>query len=205
MGGGKYGWSGGGGGNVNVLESTSLISQREGKRQEVDDTLTVLRDVYNDYGVTVNTTVDKLSDPRVMAYYSSDGNIGVNQSYFNAQALDGAYDGCIAKGFHPPRGNKTGMEATVAHEAGHAVTQKLADRYGRGFDDISMEIVKKSAPKAGYRSSVLMAKSISGYAKHSPAEAIAEAFSDVYCNGRRAKKESKAIVNTMNDYLGGRS
>ena len=33
------------------------------------------------------------------------------------------------------------------------------------------------------------------------AEALAEAFADVYCNGSKASKESKAIVDVMNSYL----
>lgn len=48
---------------------------------------------------------------------------------------------------------------------------------------------------------VKMASKISGYAKHSPREAIAEAFADFYCNGSKAKNESQAIVNVMNKYL----
>ena len=48
---------------------------------------------------------------------------------------------------------------------------------------------------------VQMAKKISTYATHSNAEAIAEAFSDVYCNGKKAHKESQAIVNVINSYL----
>lgn len=46
-----------------------------------------------------------------------------------------------------------------------------------------------------------MASKISGYATHSNAEAVAEAIADVYCNGKKAKSESKAIVNVMNKYL----
>lgn len=46
-----------------------------------------------------------------------------------------------------------------------------------------------------------MAKKISTYATHSNAEAIAEAFLDVYCNGKKVHKESQAIVNVINSYL----
>lgn len=35
----------GGGGTVNPLDTTSLISAREGQRNEVDQSLTVFRDV----------------------------------------------------------------------------------------------------------------------------------------------------------------
>ena len=46
-----------------------------------------------------------------------------------------------------------------------------------------------------------MASKISGYAKTNPAETVAEAFCDVYCNGSKARKESKAIVNVIDGYL----
>ena len=46
-----------------------------------------------------------------------------------------------------------------------------------------------------------MAKNISGYAGHSNAECIAEAVSDVYCNGRKASAESRAIVKELNTIL----
>lgn len=46
-----------------------------------------------------------------------------------------------------------------------------------------------------------MARKISRYATVSNAEAIAEAYSDVKCNGGKAKAESKAIIETLNKYL----
>jgi hypothetical protein len=46
-----------------------------------------------------------------------------------------------------------------------------------------------------------MASKISGYATESNAEAIAEAFADWKCNGKKARTESKAIVNVVDSYL----
>ena len=46
-----------------------------------------------------------------------------------------------------------------------------------------------------------MASKISGYATHSNAEAIAEAIADCYCNGKKAKSESKAIKGVIDKYL----
>ena len=46
-----------------------------------------------------------------------------------------------------------------------------------------------------------MASKISGYARSSNAEAIAEAISDCYCNGSKAKAESKAIKSVIDKYL----
>ena len=47
-----------------------------------------------------------------------------------------------------------------------------------------------------------MAAKISGYAKTNYAECVAEAFADVYCNGKNAKKESRAVVSELNKYYG---
>lgn len=207
MGGGSssssLGW-GGGGSSVTILNTTDLVSQREGKRSEVDETLTVLRDVNRQYGLTIDTDVATLKEPNVMAYYQRGGNIGVNKTYFDSAKMDEAYDRCVARGFHPSKGNKTGMEATVAHETGHALTMQASQKMGYGFDQTAGRIVTQAKKKAGFKGRGSdMARRISGYAGQSASEAIAEAFSDVYCNGRRAKKESRAIVDTLNEIIGG--
>lgn len=46
-----------------------------------------------------------------------------------------------------------------------------------------------------------MSRKISEYATVSNAEAIAEAFTDVYCNGNKAKSESKAIMSVIDSYF----
>lgn len=51
------------------------------------------------------------------------------------------------------------------------------------------------------KSSMKMASNISGYAKSSYAECVAEAVADVYCNGSKARVESRAIVNEINKIL----
>ena len=202
MGGGgssSGGWTGGGG-SVTVLNSSDLISQREGKQSEVDQTLQVLRDVQKQYGVNVDTEVGTLKQANVMAYYGG-GSVGVNKTYFDAKKMDSAYDACVQQGWHPSRGNKTGMEATVAHEMGHALTDAAAQSTGVSLDKTASQIIKDAKKQAGYRRGAEMAGKISGYAKTNPAEAVAEAYADVYCNGSKAKKESKAIVDTLNKYV----
>ena len=57
-------------------------------------------------------------------------------------------------------------------------------------------------PKPVGRSTTKQMRSkISGYGRKNNAEAIAEAFCDVYCNGSKATKESKAIVDSLNSIL----
>lgn len=192
----------------NVVSTTSLISAREGSQREVDQTLTVLRDVESKYGVVVEDAkiaTLKGAGRSTMAYYDNSGNLAINKSYFDAAKMDAAYDGCVREGFHPSRGNKTGIEAVTAHEMGHRLTDAIGEKTGRGkwaIDAVSNDVVKQAARNAGYgRNTRQFISKISGYAKSSNAEALAEAFADVYCNGARASRESRAIVDIMNSYF----
>ena len=98
-----------------------------------------------------------------------------------------------------------GIEAVVAHEMGHALTDEIAKRKGYGnwqLDRASTDIVKQASKNAGYGNSTRkFISKISGYGATSHAEALAEAFADVYCNGSKAGKESKAVVDLMNSYF----
>lgn len=211
MGGRGSSSSGGASGGLNpnnIVSTTSLISAREGSQREVDQTLTVLRDVEKRYGVVVEDAeiaTLKGAGKRVMAYYDAEGNLAINKSYFDAAKMDAAYDGCVASGFHPSRGNKTGIEAVTAHEMGHRLTDAIGEKTGRGkwaIDSVANDVVKQAARNAGYgRNTRQFISKISGYAKQDNAEALAEAFADVYCNGARASRESRAIVDVMNGYF----
>ena len=185
-----------------ILSTTSLISEREHYQQEVDDTLTVLRDIYNEYGVTIDTAVPELKPGTgTMGYYDGK-NIAVSREYFNSDEMNRAYAEGVKSGWHPSNGNKSGMEAVVAHEYGHALTDKVGQAMGvSGIDNIASRIVKEARKETKSKGVVQMASKISRYATTSNAEAIAEAFSDFYCNGSKAKKESLAIINVMNKYL----
>ena len=144
-----------------------------------------------------------------MGYYDEwSGNVGISSSYFDAGKMTASYDKCVELRYHPPRGNKTATEAVVAHEMGHALTGKAAEKLKMGFEKAAHKIVydaiRKTNPKdgAGRRISTSnAARRISGYAGRNESEAIAEAFADVYCNGRKAKAESRAIVNELNSYF----
>lgn len=195
------------GGKVNVISTTSMVSARESKRKEVDQALTVARDIQNKYGVNVeDLQIAKLgAGDNAIAYYDAGGNLAYNEAFFNAKNMNTSYDDMVKSGFHPSRGRKTGIEAVVAHEMGHALTDEIALRKGYGswqLDRASTDIVKQACKNAGYgnKTKQFISK-ISGYASHSHAEALAEAFADVYCNGKKAKKESTAIVDIMNSYF----
>lgn len=206
MGGRGASSSGGATGGIDLINATttSLISAREGKRTEVDDTLRVLRDIQDMYGVDVEDVqlaTIKGKGARVMAYYDSAGNLAVNQAYFNSERMQRAYDGCVDNGFHPSRGDKTAMEAVVAHEMGHRLNDVAAGGWGN-LDATADKIVAAAAKRLGYRGKKGLASQISGYAQKSNAEAVAEAFADVYCNGGKASRESRAIVAELNKYFG---
>lgn len=204
-GGGSFGK--GGGRNVEILSTTSMVSAREGKGAEVDQALQVARDIQNQYGINVeDLQIATLGgkDQGTMAYYDANGNLAYNESYFDAQKMNGVYDATVNSGFHPSRGNKTGIEAVVSHEMGHALTDEIGKKMGLGswqLDEVADRVLKQASKNAGYKSSYKLASKVSGYATDSKAEALAEAFADVFCNGSKASKESQAIVNVMNSYF----
>lgn len=199
------GATGGAGGNI--LGTESLVSARESKQREVDDVLTVARDIYDEYGIIATdlqiATMDKKGQS-TMAYYDNEGNLAINESYFDSKKMDSAYDACVKAGFHPPRGNKSGIEATTAHEMGHRLTDELGKKMGHGdfaIDQASSKIIAEAKKRLGAKSVDSIRKKISGYAKQNNAEAVAEAFADVYCNGNKASRESRAVVSALNDML----
>ena len=197
--------SGGGttGGAVGIVETTSMMSARETRQQDVDETMSVFSDVYDEYGVQVeDIQIAKLDTKSqgTMAYYDAGDNIAINETYFNSAKMNTAYDDCVKQGYHPSRGSKTGLQAVAAHELGHKLTERVGAKMGKaGFgniDDISTKILKEAGVKS-------KSTKISGYARTKGCETIAEAFADVFCNGKKANSDSTKIVNVMNKYLKG--
>lgn len=200
------GWTGGGGGNVNIINTTSLVSARERQRLEVDETLKTFKDMHDEYGyIADDLEIATLSskDASVMAYYDG-SNIAFNETYFDKARMESAYTKCVEGGYHPSQGDKTALQAVASHEIGHALTDKAIAKMGSklGKKDGAEAIVKEAQKQVGHKGKLAdMAGKISGYAKESASECIAEAVADVYCNGKKAQKESQAIVNVMNKYL----
>lgn len=211
--GGRGSSSGGGGASgglnpANILGTESLVSAREGSQAEVDQILSVARDIESQYGVTVSelqiAEIGGRQGASVMAYYDTEGNLAINQKYFDSRKMDAAYDASVQSGWHPSRGNKTGLEATAAHEMGHRLTDVAGQKAGYGdweIDRTSNEIISQAKTRMGARSVSDVRSGISGYGKSSNAEAIAEAFSDVYCNGNRASRASRSVVSVLEEYL----
>lgn len=205
-GGGRFG-KGGGLNPANIVSTTSLISARGQYQTEVDQVLAVARDIYDEYGVSLDYDIATLkgADANGTLGYYDGKNLAINKNFFNAERMNGVYDESVKNGYHPSRGNKTGLEAVASHEMGHRLTDEIGVRMGLGswqLEEVSDRVLKQASKNAGYRNGIYkMASKISGYATESKAEALAEAFADVYCNGSKASKESKAIVDVMNSYL----
>lgn len=197
----------GGGGGVNqndIISERDMIVERGQNTDAVDEVLSVSQEMLNIYGQQVpleQFLIAKMKpSASSMAYYDG-SNIAVNEKYMNSKTMNSAYDACGK--FHPSRGNKTGMQAVVAHEFGHALSDAVGRKLGgKGIDGASLEVMRRASKQLGAKNAGAVARKISGYAKTSAAEAVAEAFADVFCNGKNAKKESRTVIDICNGILG---
>ena len=79
------------------------------------------------------------------------------------------------------------------------MTRRSSTSLNQSVSLVSRSLSSSTETTSSYAAT--FARKISGYAGENAAEAIAEAFSDVYCNGRNALKESHAIVYELKKYL----
>lgn len=203
--GGRRGGGGEGLNPANIVSTSNLLIDTnldEITRLEVSK---ALKDFQDEYGLAYsNARIAELKGKDnygVLAYYDGTG-IAINASFLNSEKMNEAYQKCVESGFHPSSGSKTGMEAVVAHELGHSLTDMVGAKMGISFIDKSATaIVTEARKQTKHRGVVQMASKISGYATYSNAEAIAEAIADCYCNGKKAKSESKTIKSVVDKYL----
>lgn len=183
-------------GTTNLLIDTDLD---EVTRGEVTRTL---KDFQDKYGLEYNNTRIANMKPGtgVLAYYDGEG-IAINNEYLNSDTMNAVYKKSVESGFHPSNGSKTGMEAVVSHELGHAVNGIIADRMGISLDASADRIVNEAMKNTKHKSVSTFQSKISGYAKQSYAETVAEAMADCYCNGKKARSESKAIQKVVDKYM----
>ena len=161
-----------------------------------------LKDFQDKYGLDYNNTriANMKSGTGVLAYYDGEG-IAINNEYLNSDTMNAVYKKCVESGFHPSNGSKTGMEAVVSHELGHAVNGIIADRMGTSLHASADRIVNEAMKNTKHKSVSTFQSKISGYAKQSYAETVAEAMADCYCNGKKARSESKAIQKVVDKYM----
>lgn len=150
-----------------------------------------------EYGSIISKAGLEIADLTGDALGASDGyTVYMSDKYVKNSSMTAAMESAAKSGFHPKLGGKTGAEAVTAHELGHY----LAEQAMRKAKISEKEIVNRAAKKLGVKRNT-MAGHISEYARYNYAETIAEASADVFCNGRRAKKESKAIMNEIKAIL----
>ena len=183
-------------GTTNLLIDTNLD---EITRGEVTRTL---KDFQDKYGLEYNNTriANMKSGTGVLAYYDGEG-IAINNEYLNSDTMNAVYKKSVESGFHPSNGSKTGMEAVVSHELGHAVNGVIADRMGISLDASADRIVNEAMKNTKHKTVSTFQSKISGYAKQNYAETVAEAMADCYCNGKKARSESKAIQKVVDKYM----
>ena len=133
-----------------------------------------------------------------LGFYGN-GRVSLNRYYTNMEAMNETYDLGVKSGYHPSRGNKSGVEAVSFHEMGHALTDHLVKKLGaKDLDHAAKSIVESAYKAMGYKGGTKkFAGKISVYATENYAECVAEAVADHYCNGSKAAAESKAIMKEM--------
>lgn len=202
--------SSGSGQDINIISTTDVWSYRHNPNNEpyVDAINSAVRGISDDFPGLMNdvNTVDTaelggIDRTQTLGFYG-DGQVAINSNFTDIKDMNSVYDKAVKSGYHPSRGNKSGTEAVTYHEMGHALTDSIAKKMGiKNLDAASKKIVndayKASGGKGGTKA---WAGKISKYAQENFAECVAEAVSDWYCNGSKAKLNSKAIMTQLNKY-----
>lgn len=183
--------------NVTVKSShplTDVISTGGGEyANEIMNTRDAFEAEYGSAVKQMNLHVATFSKAGVLGAYGGD-TLYMNEKYVKNKNLTEAMKN--TNGFHPSIGNKTGAEAVSAHEIGHRLGEVAAKKAGIS----EREIVARAAKKTGI-STENMAGHISKYARSNYGETIAEASADVFCNGEKASRASRAIMSEIKSIL----
>ena len=210
LGGGSLG--GGGGAPASVTETTDIWSYRHNKNNApfVDAINSGLRSMDNDFPGFASgiNTVDAVkmsgadNDSTLGFWSPATKQLAMNVNYTDVNKMNNVMDSAKQSGLHPSRGNKTGTEAVALHEAGHALTDKLAADNGfASLHAFSADVVKKAYKQSGMKGGNRgFAGTISKYATKNYAECVAEAVTDWYCNGNKAANASKLIMAEIKKY-----
>lgn len=197
---GKYG-----GGMENKNSSTTVLSSKplteqigKGGGSFANEIMHTRDDYEAEYGSAVkqmNLSTAKFSDNSTLGAYGGN-TLYMNEQYVKSKNLTTAMKN--TDGFHPSIGNKSGAEAVAAHEIGHRLGEVAAQKAGIS----EKEIVARAGKKVNIKTEN-MAGHISKYARTNYSETIAEASSDVYCNGKNASQASQAIMKEVKTILKG--
>lgn len=202
-------------GDIKTKNELDVWAERD-KPNQTESALHIInatKFMQDEYGVMENVNdvlVADMSQGSVLAFYDPANNeVVFNRAFMDADKIKASYDNCVASKFHPPLGGKDPIEAVTVHELGHALADRIneARRAGKYTNnDVNSEVVinawRKLYPDKAHTYHELVdlpksRKNISGYAMKNYHETVAEAVADVFCNGGRAKKFSKAIVEEL--------
>ena len=182
---------------VNVKSHHPLTQEIEkgggGFANEIMNTRDAFEREYGSAVKDIKLSVGTFDKPGVLGAYGNDTLI-MNQKYVKNANLTKAMQN--TDGFQPSIGNKTGAEAVAAHEIGHRLGEVAAKKAGIS----EREIVARAGKNVNIKTEN-MAGHISKYARSNYGETIAEASSDVFCNGSKASKASKAIMAEVKKIL----
>lgn len=204
----------GSGKSINIKSETDVWSYRHNKNNEqfVDSINSSVRDMEDDFpGLMENVEhinagkFGGADNTNTLGFYSEGSkSVDLNVNYTNVNKMNSVYDQAVKEGYHPSRGNKNGVEAVTYHEMGHALTDHVAKKMGaKNLDDAAKTVVNnayKATGGKGKNAKQSWAAKISGYAKENYAECVAEAVADCYCNGKKASKQSLAILAELKKY-----
>jgi len=197
---------------INIKSQTDVWSYRhqEGNEPFVDAINSGVRTIVDNFGDVMDVVESVYSaelggsdKAQTLGFYSVelDGttSLSLNSNFTDIEKMNRVYDKSVSSGYHPSRGEKSGVEAVTLHEMGHALTESVGRINKLGDLDATAKVVVENAYKSakGRGGTKAWAGKISGYAQESNAECIAEAVADVYCNGVKAHANSKAIVREL--------
>lgn len=197
---------GGGGGMLDKNTSVSVKSSHPltdaipkgggGFANEIMNTRDAFEREYGSVIKNLNLSLASFNQKDVLGAYG-DNTLYMNETYSKNKNLTSAMQSAARNGFHPNIGNRTGAEAVAAHELGHRLGEMAAKK--AGIDQA--EIVKRAGQKIRLKQASL-GSNISKYATYNYLETIAEASADVFCNGTKAAKASRAIMAEIKAILG---
>ena len=203
--GGKRGEGKFGGGMENSNTTTTVKSSHPladeistgggGFANEIMNTRDAFEAEYGSAVKQLKLSVGTFSNGSVLGAYGND-NLIMAEKYVKNKNLTKAMKKAEESGYHPKIGNKTGAEAVAAHEIGHRLGEIASKRAGIS----EREIVERAGKKVGIKTEN-MAGHISRYARSNYGETIAEASSDVFCNGKKASRASRAIMEEVKSIL----
>jgi hypothetical protein len=195
-----------------ISSSGSFSFQHDESVQKLDNRAVsefeqAVHDVLSDFGLP-DDTVTRINGYMLNLGRGPDGIAGANG--FDEISLNPDYfaDYSKASGLTTDNGYLIagGIKGIATHEVGHVIARQVLKKMMPGASNL--EIAKARRNDKAEKAIIKEAKKrfgsnppISPYGSKKVSEKVAEAVSDVYTNGSKAKPYSKVIVEVMKDML----